>query len=489
MSTLLAAARAASVAAARHPAMRRRVADPTISLALRALSDDAAPAPDAKDPYKIGKPFAAADQAPADATNVSATSAARKQYSVLPHRTSLTSRLWLDRYDKNNEEYKKVLEATGGNTAATAASAPRHLVLKRMKDSYISEVLPFRSNPHVKEEYCNYWGGLRIAKLLEDLDALAGSISYTHCDDGTPETPPLTIVTASVDRIDLLRPASLDRDMQVSGMVTYVGSSSMEITVNVEALDPDSQATADPILKAKFTMVARDPLTNKAVQVNPLVLDTDEERRLYSMGAELRSRKKLAATTSLFKQPPTPEERLVIHDLWLQSRQYSATNPPANIKWLGETTLQSAHLMQPQDRNIHGNVFGGILMKQAFELAFLAASVYSRGHPRFLAMDDITFRKPVPIGSILHFTAKVVYSRARSFQVQVTADVVDPATGQRDTTNTFMLTFGAGAKDGEVPTVMPRTYEESMLYLDGKRRWETGYEMARENQSALLEQW
>lgn len=62
---------------------------------------------------------------------------------------------------------------------------------------------------------------------MEDLDALAGAISYKHCDDGKSDSSPLIIVTASVDRIDFLKPFGVS-DLRLSGHVTYVGYSSME---------------------------------------------------------------------------------------------------------------------------------------------------------------------------------------------------------------------------------------------------------------------
>ncbi|ORZ37575.1 HotDog domain-containing protein [Catenaria anguillulae PL171] len=454
-----------------------------------------------KNPFLIGKPFAANDLAEsADASAAADGSEAPsggngKRYSVLPHRTNLTSRLWLDRFDRNNSEYKKLVDSTGAHPdTAAGARRPRHLVLKHMKDSYIEGELPFKSNPHVREEYVNFYGSIRIAKLLEDLDAMAGSISYTHCDDNTPETPPLTIVTASVDRIDLLKRPSLEQDTKVSGMVTYVGHSSMEITITVEEVN-DADEPTDAILKARFTMVARDPITNQSVQVNPLVLENDAERRLFAMGAELKAQKKLAASQALTKAPPTPEERLVIHDLWLQSKKYAeAPTLPASLAWMSDSKMQSVVITQPQDRNIHNFIFGGYLMRQAFEVAYTTASVFCKGHPVFLAMDDIWFRKPVPIGSILRFDSRVVYSRAptnTSFQVMVTAEVIDIKTGTRDTTNVFHYTFGLDkAKNShQLPQVLPRTYEESMNYLEGKRKWELGLEMAKENHSKLLNLW
>ncbi len=48
---------------------------------------------------------------------------------------------------------------------------------------------------------------LRIGKVLEDLDALAGTVVLEHCRnaDGSPPEPYVALVTASVDRIKLQR--------------------------------------------------------------------------------------------------------------------------------------------------------------------------------------------------------------------------------------------------------------------------------------------
>lgn len=61
-----------------------------------------------------------------------------------------------------------------------------------------------------------------------DLDALAGAIAYKHIDNGDHDASPLTVVTASVDRLDLFLPEAGRENYKLSGHVTYVGSSSME---------------------------------------------------------------------------------------------------------------------------------------------------------------------------------------------------------------------------------------------------------------------
>lgn len=128
-------------------------------------------------------------------------------------------------------------------------------------------------------------------------------------------------------------------------------------------------------------------------------------------------------------------------------------------------------------------------MRLAFELAFCNASVFLKYRPTFIALDEISFRKPVSIGTLLSLDSQIAYSEGgdhHSFQVMVKADVLDVEKGTRETTNTFWFTFSDPRKDhNNTPKVLPRTYAESMLYLEGKRRRMEGAKMSRLNRKNL----
>ena len=133
------------------------------------------------------------------------------RWSVIPQvktRSPIVNRLWLTRYlDKSNPH----------QSSSSISYIP---IEKHMKGSFVEEILPFRTNPEFREEYINVYGTIRIGKVLEDLDALAGSIAYKHCDDDRSDTIPLIIVTASVDRIDMINRIPIDEDISLSGFVT-----------------------------------------------------------------------------------------------------------------------------------------------------------------------------------------------------------------------------------------------------------------------------
>ncbi len=49
-------------------------------------------------------------------------------------------------------------------------------------------------------------------------------------------------------------------------------------------------------------------------------------------------------------------------------------------------------------------------MRLAFELCFTNAAIFASKPMRFLSLDQITFRLPVPIGAVLRLSSKVVHT-------------------------------------------------------------------------------
>lgn len=60
-----------------------------------------------------------------------------------------------------------------------------------------------------------------------------------------------------------------------------------------------------------------------------------------------------------------------------------------------DTCHENSLICQPQQRNIHGRIFGGFLMRKAFELAFSNAYAFAGVAPRFVEVDHVDFFKPV----------------------------------------------------------------------------------------------
>lgn len=395
----------------------------------------------------------------------------------------------LDKYSVmpgKNSDYVGIMRRIIKDNTSDVHRPKQPLVLKKISDSFTETYLPFKDDQVLREEYVNYYGDIRLGKVLEDLDRLAGAVAYKHASDANNELAPIIFVTAAVDRIDLKMALQPDKNYRLSGTLTYVGFSSMEIFIQVQSVSRNGAALdQEPNLVARFTMVGRDKHTHKSSQVNPLLLEDEHQRRLVKMSEQIKDHKRAMARSDLYKSPPSKDERLVIHQLWLETNEYqdngygTHVEPPSDIIWMEDTIMESITVCFPSERNVHNKIFGGYLMRLAHELSFANGSVFTQSRPSYVSLDDFSFKKPVNIGSILKLTSEVVYSEpeSKTFQVAVAADVIDNMKNTTERTNTFYFNFCC--PNGRVPRVMPRSYKDMMKYLEGRRRAQTGKLMSK----------
>lgn len=347
------------------------------------------------------------------------------------------------------------------------------LLMRTPSQSRMTILYNFSSDYTLREQYRDPWNEVRIGKLLEDLDALAGTISCKHCSDDDSTTRPLYLVTASVDKMVLKKPISVDVDLRITGAVTWVGRSSMEIQLDVtQPPTATSEATDSVALTATFIFVARDYKTRKAAPVNRLTPETEREKVLYD-AAEARNK---------IRKSKTKNEQIEIENgeadrfetLLAEGRIFCDMPALADRDsiLLRDTRLESSLICQPQQRNIHGRIFGGFLMLRAFELAFSTAYVFAGIMPSFLEGDHVDFLRPVDVGDFLRFKSCILYTESENsdqplIHVEVVAHVTRPEFRSSELSNRFYFTFtvrpeAKAMNNGHrIRKVVPSTEEEA----------------------------
>jgi acyl-coenzyme A thioesterase 9 len=92
-----------------------------------------------------------------------------------------------------------------------------------------------------------------------------------------------------VEKITLKRPMRLDSDMVLRGRVVWVGSSSMDI--RMEVVD----AAGRECLVSHFLFVARNPFTQTSQRVNPLRVESAEDREMFEERGQWAAARKARA--------------------------------------------------------------------------------------------------------------------------------------------------------------------------------------------------
>ncbi len=143
---------------------------------------------------------------------------------------------------------------------------------KRVKDSSVitaQMMIPQDANPAG-----NVHGGV-VVKII---DEAAGVVAARHSRRN--------VVTASIDRMDFHHPIFVGDLLFFKASLNFVGRSSMEIGVRVEA---ENLMTGEVrhAASAYLTFVAIDS-NGRPVEVPPLIVETDEERRRLREGKARR---------------------------------------------------------------------------------------------------------------------------------------------------------------------------------------------------------
>ncbi|XP_037441662.1 uncharacterized protein LOC119309863 [Triticum dicoccoides] len=407
---------------------------------------------------------------------IDAGGSARKPVSLWPgmHHSPVTNALW----EARSSIFEGKMDA-GGNADAGPQT---DLLTRTPAQSRTSIVYKFAADDILREQYRDPWNEMRIGKLLEDLDALAGTIAVKHCSDGDSTTRPLLLVTASVDKMVLMKPLRLDTEVKIIGAVTYVGRSSIDIQIEVTQVDQDGDVQSDPIaLTANFTFVARDSVTGKSAPVNRLSPETEREKQLYAETEaqdKVKKRKREEQKGVLEKgvqKLGAEAERL--KTLLAEGRVFSDFPALADRDsiLMKDTRLENSLICQPQQRNLYGRIFGGFLMHRAFELAFSTAYAFVGQRPCFLEVDHVDFLKPVDVGDFLRFKSCVLFTQLENkwqplVNVEVVAHVTRPELRKSEISNTFHFTFSVGSdalKNGvSIRNVVPSTEEEARRILN-----------------------
>jgi len=124
----------------------------------------------------------------------------------------------------------------------------------------------------------NLLGNLLGGRLMHLVDVAGAMAAQRHCNR--------TVVTACIDSVEFKHPVKQGQMIMLKARVTWVGRTSMEVLVEVyseDFLTGERKFTN----RAYLTFVAVDQ-NGKPVEVNGLLLETEEDRKEYEAAEKRR---------------------------------------------------------------------------------------------------------------------------------------------------------------------------------------------------------
>lgn len=196
-------------------------------------------------------------------------------------------------------------------------------------------------------------------------------------------------VTAASEKIDFAAPARAGDMVEVTGRVVRVGTSSLDVEVELIAEAPVS-AERRLCTRGRFTLVAQKG----------------------------------------------PETRLPLPAL-----------RPAPIAD-GERALRLVDMIFPGQTNHYGTLYGGDALKMMGKAAFIAATRHARAVMVMAASDRIDFTSPIREGEMVELVAAVKMTGRSSVRVEITLSAENLLTGERRHAATATFTMVAVDRTG-----------------------------------------
>ena len=150
--------------------------------------------------------------------------------------------------------------------------------------------------------------------------------------------------------------------------------------------------------------------------------------------------------------------------------------PPATSRLsrkVRESQVETSEMMLPQNANVLGHVFGGVVLSLVDRTAAVAAFRHARLPVVTVSVDRVDFREPIRVGDLIVMKASVNFVGRTSMEIGVRIDAEDLLTGNRRHTNSCYLTFVAVDANGrpvEAPEVVPETDEERRRFAAAQDR-------------------
>lgn len=315
--------------------------------------------------------------------------------------------------------------------------------------------LNFRSDEVLRNQYVSHLGNVRFGLLLEYLDLMAGETALNYLKENNELAS--TVVTAAIDEINLCKPIRADTNVRFSGEVINVGKTSLDVLINVFA---DNEKDKGFSASCHFVMVAMSD-NLKPLEIKKKYCPFFEWQKVR-MGTIAKKRKEYNdffenenSLIKLFKDSDELIEGVLMND----------------------TVLKNNFVMFPQQQNIHGKMFGGYLMRLAYELSWITALKYGTKEfnqvPLPVRVDKINFYKPVEIGDVLELTSCVCYVGKTSLQVEVDVKKTNSKIDNFVVTNSCIFTFVMRDLNGSpkiLPKLNPSSFQEfKKVYLAEER--------------------
>uniref|UniRef100_A0A1A9VMC2 HotDog ACOT-type domain-containing protein n=1 Tax=Glossina austeni TaxID=7395 RepID=A0A1A9VMC2_GLOAU len=354
---------------------------------------------------------------------------------------------------------------------------------RSMGESYIMATIPLRTDKAMQEKYVSNVGTVRLGRLIEAMDFFAIWVcqQYIKIPNLPPnERLPYIFVNIIVNSMSILgQLPSYDKDLRISGYVSSVGKTSLEVSVWVHLINGKVMSQ---ITHGNFLMAARNATNTGSAPVNPLKIETEEEKQiseeakkltvkfLNRYGVEIGYQPNLPKRDHLLKYT-TKQDQLPVRcmkDSYILAIIPLSTEPSMQVIYINSVgQLRIGRLLEAMD------IFAGYICQQYVHLPDLPANETLPYTFVTMMVDGTRVESQLPAhGRNVHLTGHTSWVGKTSLEVSVWANIVNDEALFPVTQLNFLMVARNATNTGpaEVNAIKTCNDEEEKIIDEGALR-------------------
>ena len=287
----------------------------------------------------------------------------------------------------------------------------------------LSSAVPIEICQMMVPDDTNPMGNVHGGTILKLIEKAGFIVSCRHCNNPSSNNKeakePVTTVLVRLEHMDFRQPMFVGEIAQLQAAVTYTSPNSMEVTVDVWAENVITNQRRHTNTATLWYVAIPASINGKSSPSNVSRVGASDIRKLVKPVPQLQGLSEQELEEGRKRYEAQKASRAAKKENGSQHIPVCHTPHSAEDHTVLASQTTLANIVLPSDCTITGHLTGGSLMKTMDSAAGICAARHCHSRVVTAGIDEINFHEPITNGEMVFVTARIIYTSAKSIEIEV----------------------------------------------------------------------
>ena len=287
----------------------------------------------------------------------------------------------------------------------------------------LSSAVPIEISQIMLPDDTNPMGNVHGGTILKLIEKAGFIVSCRHCNSPSSSDSkvkdPLTTVLVRLEHMDFRQPMFVGEIAQLQAAVTYTSPNSMEVTVDVWAENVITNQRRHTNTATLWYVAIPASINKKSSPSKVSQAGANDIRKLVQAVPQIQGLSEQELEEGRKRYEAQKASRVAKKENGSQSIAVCHTPHSAEDHTVLASQTTLANIVLPSDCTVTGHLTGGSLMKTMDSAAGICAARHCHSRVVTAGIDEINFYEPITNGEMVFVTARIIYTSAKSIEIEV----------------------------------------------------------------------